>query len=368
MDINLRWNNKNSYSLAALAPLLPGAHIAKCPRDGIMVYSFASRQKQSVFEEVDGADTDSVFIAGGPHPSGVPEETLRHFDYVVIGEGEETLPELIKAIVSDGDVSGVKGIAYKNKSGKVVFTPRREPVDLDKYPCFDPDIAMAPLEISRGCPFRCKYCQTPRIFGGRLRHRSIESILKWAKYYNDLRFTSSNALAYGSDGIHPRFDRVEKLLSELRRTGDRNIYFGTFPSEVRPEFITEESIGLITKYCSNTKLNLGAQSGSDKVLQDIQRGHSVEDTCHGIELCFESGITPVVDFIVGFPDETEDDQEKSLEMIEWICRKGGNIHAHYLTPLPGTPYVNAVPSPVSDRFRRVLGKLALGGKATGSWG
>jgi radical SAM superfamily enzyme YgiQ (UPF0313 family) len=103
-------------------------------------------------------------------------------------------------------------------------------------------------------------------------------------------------------------------------------------------------------------------------LRDILRGHTVEDTYRGIELCFDNGITPVVDFIVGFPDETEDDQNKSLEMIEWICRKGGTVHAHYLTPLPGTPYEYAMPSPVSDRFKRVLGKLAMEGKATGSWG
>ncbi|MDK2912678.1 MAG: hypothetical protein PWR29_1635, partial [Methanolobus sp.] len=70
-----------------------------------MVYSFASRQKQSVFDEIAGAGTDSVFIAGGPHPSGAPEETLRFFDYVVVGEGEETLPELIETINSGGDVA-----------------------------------------------------------------------------------------------------------------------------------------------------------------------------------------------------------------------------------------------------------------------
>ena len=368
MDINLRWDNKNSYSFAALAPLLTGAQRSKGPRDGIMIYSFASRQKESVFKEVTDAGTDSVFIAGGPHPSGAPEETLRYFDYVVLGEGEETLPELIKAIISREDTSEVKGIAYRDNRGNAVFTARREPVDLDKYPCFDPGIAMAPMEISRGCPFRCKYCQTPRIFGGKLRHRSIDSIAEWAKYFKDMRFTSSNALAYGSDGIHPRFDLVEKLLSRLRKIEGKNIYFGTFPSEVRPEFINQESIGLITKYCDNTRLNLGAQSGSEDVLRDILRGHTVEDTYRGIELCFDNGITPVVDFIVGFPDETEDDQNKSLEMIEWICRKGGTVHAHYLTPLPGTPYEYAMPSPVSDRFKRVLGKLAMEGKATGSWG
>ena len=368
MDINLRWDNKNSYSFAALAPLLPGSKRSKGPGDGIMVYSFATRQKESVFEEVAGADTDSVLIAGGPHPTGAPEETLRHFDYVVLGEGEETLPQLVKAIISGEDTSKVKGIAYRDNSGKAIFTACREPVDLDNYPCFDPNIAMAPMEISRGCPFRCKYCQTPRIFGGKLRHRSIGSIVRWAKYFKDMRFTSSNALAYGSDGIHPRLDRVEKLLSELRSIQGKKIYFGTFPSEVRPEFITQEAIGIITKYCDNTRLNLGAQSGSEQVLRNILRGHTVEDTFRGIELCFENGITPVVDFIVGFPDETEDDQNKSLEMIEWICRRGGTVHAHYLTPLPGTPYEHAVPSPVNGRFKHVLGKLAMEGKATGSWG
>ncbi|MBN2109726.1 MAG: TIGR04013 family B12-binding domain/radical SAM domain-containing protein [Methanosarcinaceae archaeon] len=367
MDINFRWNRKNSYSLAALAPLLPDARMAKKPENGLMIYSFASSQRTSIFSEVGNAGADSIFIAGGPHPSGAPEETLHYFDYVVIGEGEATLPELVTALGSGGDVTGIKGIAYKDANGNAVFTETRENVDLDRYPCFDPARAMAPLEISRGCPFGCKFCQTPRLFGRRVRHRSIDSIARFAQYYHDLRFTSSNALAYGSDGIHPRTDRVEKLLSTLRKMEDKRIYFGTFPSEVRPEFITERSIGLITKYCDNTRLNLGAQSGSDRILKEIHRGHTTEDTIRGIELCFEYGITPVVDFIAGFPDETEEEQDESLEMIRWICRKGGNIHAHYLTPLPGTPYENATPSVVSKRFRKVLGKMALEGKATGSW-
>jgi len=367
MDINFRWNRKNSYSLAALAPLLPDAKMAKKPENGLMVYSFASRQKDSVFSEVENANTDSIFIAGGPHPSGATEETLHYFDYVVIGEGEEALPELVRRLKSGDDVSKVKGIAYKDDSGKIIFTEARKPVNLDNYPCFDPARAMAPLEISRGCPFRCKYCQTPRLFGGKVRHRSIDSVVRYAQYYGDLRFTSSNALAYGSDGVHPRLDKVERLLSSLRKMEDKKIYFGTFPSEVRPEFITEESIELITKYCDNTKLNLGAQSGSDRVLKEIRRGHSTEDSQRSIETCFEHGIVPVVDFIVGFPDETEEEQEMSLEMIKWICKKGGKVHAHYLTPLPGTPYENAQPSTVSSRFKKVLGKMALEGKATGSW-
>ncbi|WP_319508553.1 TIGR04013 family B12-binding domain/radical SAM domain-containing protein [uncultured Methanolobus sp.] len=367
MDVCFRWNKKNMYSLAALAPLVPGALKVKEPHDGIMIYSFATRQAESVFREVKKANTDSIFIAGGPHPSGAVEDTLDHFDYVVVGEGEETLPELIEAIISGKDVSKIKGIAYKDAGGNTAHTDKRDPVDLDRYPCFDPDVVMAPLEISRGCPFRCKYCQTPRLFGNKMRHRSVDSIMRFVKYYKDLRFTSSNALAYGSDGIHPRLDRVEKLLSTLHGYGDRNIFFGTFPSEVRPEFVTNESLELITKYCTNTKLSLGAQSGSDRILRSILRGHTVDDVVNSIELCFDHGITPVVDFMVGFPDETEEEQDMSLELIKWICKKGGHVHSHYLTPLPGTPYANVTTSPVSDHYRKVLGKMALEGKVTGSW-
>ncbi|WP_292471312.1 TIGR04013 family B12-binding domain/radical SAM domain-containing protein [Methanolobus sp.] len=367
MDVSFRWNKKNAYSLAALAPLVPGALQAKEPHDGIMIYSFATRQAESIFREVNKASTDSIYIAGGPHPSGATEETLEFFDYVVVGEGEETLPELIDTIISGKDVSQVKGIAYKDANGKTTLTDKRDPVDLDKYPCFDPNILRSPLEISRGCPFRCKYCQTPRLFGGKVRHRSIDSIVSFAKHYNDLRFTSSNALAYGSDGIHPRLDKVEKLLSTLHRIDGKEIYYGTFPSEVRPEFVTDESLELITKYCTNTKLSLGAQSGSDRILRSILRGHTVDDVVRSIELCFNHGITPIVDFMVGFPDETEEEQEMSLELIQWICKKGGHVHSHYLTPLPDTPYANVTTSPVSNRYRKVMGKMALEGKVTGSW-
>lgn len=368
MEVNFRYSKKNSYSFAALSPVLPEAGFTDRPINGIMIYSFTTRQAAKVFKEIENAGTDSIFIAGGPHPSGCPEETLEYFDYIVIGEGEETLPELVRVLKERGDPEKVKGIAYKNpETGEMVLTPERQHVNLDSYPCFDPKKLRAPIEISRGCPWSCKYCQTPRLFGREVRHRSIDSILKNAQHYDDLRFIASNAFAYGSNGIHPRFDKVEKLLSALHGLPDKKIFFGTFPSEVRPEFVTEESVELVRKYCANDSLSLGAQSGSDSVLKEIRRGHTVEDSISAVECCIEHKIVPAVDFIFGLPTETEEDQEKSLELVRWICKKGGTVRAHYMTPLPGTPYASAVPSQVSDRVRRELGKLALGGKLTGYW-
>lgn len=368
MDVHFRYSKKNSYSFAVLSPLLPEAGFADRPLEGIMIYSFTTRQAAKVFMEVINAGTDSIFIAGGPHPSGVPDETLEYFDYVVLGEGEETLPELVKVLKEGGDPRKVWGIAYRDSgTGKIVTTPKRPYVNLDTYPCFDPKKLRSPIEISRGCPWGCKYCQTPRLFGREIRHRSVDSILKNAGHYNDLRFIASNAFAYGSDGIHPRFDKVEKLLSALHALPDKKIFFGTFPSEARPEFVTEESAELVRKYCANDSLSLGAQSGSDRILKEIRRGHTVEDTISAVECSLEHEIVPAVDFIFGLPTETEEDQEKSLDLVCWICSKGGTVRAHYMTPLPGTPYSSAVPVEVNDGVRRELGKLALGGKLTGYW-
>ncbi len=359
-----RWNKRNSYSIAALLPLVEGGGLAKKPKEGIMLYSFATAQAEEVYREVAGSKVDAIYVAGGPHPSARPEEALGCFDYVVIGEGEETLPELIEAIRSGGDPETVRGIAYR-REGTVRITPEREHVDLDEYPPFRPPI-FSPLEISRGCPWGCAYCQTPRLFGRNMRHRSIPTILRYARCYSDLRFTSPNALAYGSDGVHPRIDKVERLLKSLSEL-NKPIYFGTFPSEVRPDFVSEEALDLVARYCKNRHLSIGGQSGSDRILKMIGRGHDVETVRRACEICLDRGIVPNLDLIVGLPGETEEDQRMTLDLAREVVGGGGRIRAHHFTPLPGTPLEDALPAPLSGEVAKEMGKLALRGKATGKW-
>ena len=360
-----RWNKKNGYSIAALLPLVRGAGLADGPRDGIMLYSFATAQADEVYREVGAANVEAVYVAGGPHPSARPEEALRLFDYVVIGEGEETLPELIGIIRSGVDPETVRGIAYM-RDGTVRMTPAREHVDLDLYPPFQPPI-FSPLEISRGCPWGCAYCQTPRLFGRRMRHRSISTIKEYARCYSDLRFTSPNALAYGSDGVHPRIDKVERLLKSLSEL-NKPIYFGTFPSEVRPDFVSDEALDLVARYCKNRYLSIGGQSGSDRILKMIGRGHDVEAIRRACDLSLDRGIVPNLDLIVGLPGETPEDQRMTLALAREVVGGGGRIRAHHFTPLPGTPLEDAKPAVLADEVAKEMGKLALRGKATGRWG
>jgi len=360
-------------SIAVLMPLIQGADIVHEPCDGIMLYSFASQQAQDVFLEVKGSKTNSIYIAGGPHPSARPEETLRFFDYVVVGEGEETLPELIKILQKKGDISSVRGIAFKDRifnnspsvsENSISFTEKREHIMLDRYPPFDKSGVRSTIEITRGCPFSCAYCQTPQLFGHRMRHRSIDEIAIYAKYLKDVRFTSPNAFAYGSDGIHPRIEKIEALLKNLPR---KNIFFGTFPSEVRPEFINDRILELVSDHCANTTLSLGGQSGSQKILDLIHRGHTVEDIIVGVEKCLQHDFTPVVDFIFGLPGETEDEQLETLRLIQWITDKGGKVHSHYFMKLPGTEFETSTPATLSAQVKKTMGKLAFLGKTTGVW-
>ena len=378
LPVYFRYNKKNAYSYSALVPALPGATFSKKPENGIMIYSFFTNQKEDIFEEICQARADrlnSFFIAGGPHPSGAAAKTLEYFDAVVIGEGEETLPKMVSRILENErkgidrktGFEEIAGIAFKNNVGGIVITPPGPAVELDKFPCFSPNSIWRPLEISRGCPHRCKFCQTPQMFGYKMRHRSVSEIVKYAAYYDDLRFLSSNAFAYGGNGVTQKPEKVKDLLSSLSNLGGKRIFFGTFPSEVRPEFATEDMIDLVVKYCANDSLSIGAQSGSDTVLNEIGRGHSAEDVYNAAEVCLGAGITPIVDFIIGFPSETITDQEKTLEMIDWLCRNGGKVHAHYLTPLPSTPYEHSVPAKVHPDISKKLGKLALGGQLTGVW-
>jgi len=357
-----RYNNKNSYSIAALMPLVE-AGIAREPKDGIMLYSFATAQADEVYREVSRAVVDAVYIAGGPHPSALPEQVLEHFDFVVIGEGEETLPELIEAIENSRDPASVKGIAYKCQ-GQVLFTEKRPPVDLDSYPPFAK--ILSPIEISRGCPWGCTYCQTPRLFGSCMRHRSIPVIAKYARYHKDIRFTSPNSLAFGSDGRRPRLEKVEALLKVLAEQ-KKPIYFGTFPSEVRPEFVTPAALELVVKYCANKSLSLGGQSGSPAVLRRIGRGHGRGEIEAACELALDYGLTPQVDLIFGLPMESEEDQRMTLDLVRWIAAKGGKVRAHRFTPLPGTPLAGTRPAPLADDVEACLGKMALEGRLTGTW-
>lgn len=322
------------------------------PAPDITCYSLNSVNEPAFREEI--ARAGCTTIVGGPHASACPEQVAAYADYVVVGEGEFTLPRLLSRL-EEGGTGPVPGVVCRGGT-----LPTDHTVILDAFPPFS--VMKGYIEISRGCPFGCAYCQTPCLFGSTMRHRSIDTIVRFASRYHDIRFVSPNALAYGSDGRTPRLEKVAALLSRL----SGNIYFGTFPSEVRPEFISGEALDLIASCRASRRIAFGAQSGSDRILSLIRRGHTIADVIAAVECCRAHDFVPSVDFILGFPFETAEDEEETLGLIRWVTRHG-KARVHAFIPLPGTALAGTVPRPLSRHTLQILGNLALHGRITGSW-
>ena len=212
-------------------------------------------------------------LAGGPHVTACAEEVLdAGADVAFRGEAELSFPAVLRSIAGEREIRGVQS------------SP--DTVCLDSFLSISPKRGMfGPIEITRGCAFACSYCQTSHIFGVKLRHRSIDSIVRQA----------AGAPVGQPQGRAPfvaqcfflRFPRWTaaqpaghaRSAGALRKavTASARISFAHFPSEARPEHITPETLDLLKEFADNDEIVIGAQSGSRRMLEACHRSHTVEN-------------------------------------------------------------------------------------------
>lgn len=300
-------------------------------------------------------------IVGGPHATARPKDFFDlGFDAVVKGDGELAIKNIVERITLGKEISGLYSLPINS---------------LDAFPPFPDDkTCYKPIEISRGCPFACSYCQTTFLFSPKPLHRSIDNILFYIKKaiswgIRDFRFITPNALGYGSFAKGPNISILSELLSKIKTLlNDRGrIFFGSFPSEVRPEFVTKEAILLLKEFVDNRRIIVGAQTFSERLLTLCHRGHTVEDIERAIEIILEAGFSVDVDLIVGFPNEEEQDLEQTLSYIGRYSDDKVKFHLHYFMPLPGTPWEKERPSKLPDFALREFKRLTGKGKVWGAW-
>lgn len=320
-------------------------------------------------------DPRIVHIAGGVHATAEPEATLRAgWDLVATGEGERTIIDLAVASRNGTDLAAVPGTATL-VADRLERRPRGERLALDDFPPFSLTHGrFGPIEITRGCIYACRFCQTPYFAGAAFRHRSIGNIRQWirelvARGFRDYRFLTPTSLSYGSHGPDPDLAAIEALLAGVREDigPDRKLWFGTFPSEVRPEHVTPASLALLRRYVSNRALILGGQSGSDRVLAHSARGHDAATVERAAALCLEHGFVPHVDFLFGLPEETPEDVAATLQLMDRLVSRGAKAHGHTFLPLPGTPFRRAAPGSLTAEVRQQLLRLASRGALYGQW-
>jgi B12-binding domain/radical SAM domain protein len=343
----------------------------------ISIMSAQAKESKETIKEIKDLNINNlIIVAGGPHVTGVSEDTLSWgADYSIIGEGEITLPELISQIMLKGNISLIKGLSYYDNNDKVIFTGHQPYVDLsDWHPFSISHNKVGPLELTRGCYYNCRFCQTPAIFGNRARHRSPEkifSVVEWMKkkHFNDIRFITPNAFGYYSQQPGKvNIERIFFLLDGIKRINKHcRIFLGTFPSEVRPEYVTPESLNLIKTFAVNRNIVIGAQTGSNNMLRRIRRGHTVEDIYKAVILTTNAGLKPFVDFILGLPEEDSDDINQSMKMIDNIVALGAKIHLHSFMPLVQTDLNNHFQREIDSLVKQKINKLISAGFAYGSW-
>lgn len=327
----------------------------------IVVYLFRSADRKEVFGELPRVAAHSEFLSvgAGAHPSGDPAGTLQYFDYAVVGDCEIAVRDLIETILGH-QLAFPVGTWYKS-NGEIMKGGTAKPVDLNLIPAFAPkNDLIAPIEITRGCCWGCKFCSVPYIYGGKLRHRSIDQIVKWAKIARDkgrkvINFLTPNAFSYASKGGREiRLDKIEMLLSSLSRIKGVKIVFGNYLSNVRPDFVNQDTIALVKKYTQTPTIHMGGQSGSDRILRSSRTGYTVDDIRRAVQIVRKAGLNCSVDFIYGLPGETRQDRTKTMNFIIELLHLGAKPRIHAFMPLPGTPFEHEprgkVPAKHKERF------------------
>lgn len=368
-------NGVDAVVAAARAALAaPGARV-------LIGWSFYSPDAAAMTAELAAvrahlADARVLHVCGGVHATAEPAATLRAgWDLVAIGEGERTVRDLVACVAAGGDPRALPGIASLAPDGTLRKNGRAERIELDDFPPFAPAHGrFGPIEITRGCVYACRFCQTPYFAGAAFRHRSVANVRHWARYlvgrgFRDFRFLTPTSMSYGARGPEPDLAAVEALLAGVREDigPARKLWFGTFPSEVRPEHVTPASLALLRRYVDNRTLIVGGQSGSDRVLAASARGHDVAAIERAVALCHEHGFVPHVDFLLGLPGEEPADVEATLQLMDRLVARGAKVHGHTFLPLPGTPFRRAAPGALTDAVRQRLRQLASKGQLYGQW-
>lgn len=296
-------------------------------------------------------DPGIPIVLGGVHPSLLPEESLENelVDVVVIGEGEKTAQELVRCFLEGGDLSGIKGIGYKDSGGRIRINPRRELLDMDSLEMDVPyellgkaffNSVTMPVHTSRGCPYRCGFCYNPVLNKRRYRYKSAERVVEEIEYLHrkykvyNFNFDYEDEFFVDPKRAYTIFKAV--IEKGLKIQWSAFCRFNTFDKAI-------ERFGLdfidVLKKSGCYYLSFGAESGSQRLLDSvILKDIKVDQIIRTIDRMKDAGIMHRVSFINCFPTETDADLDESFKVIERISKDNSKIvlGMFKLVPLPGT--------------------------------
>ncbi len=294
---------------------------------------------------------DLVTVVGGPHPSSAPEETFQSMedvlDFLFMGEAEIGLRKLLDMLNSEQrDFYNVPGLGWKDK-GQIILNDRLFVEDLDTlsmpawdiihpetYPesqhgAFFKKFPIAPIMLTRGCPYPCTFCGGSLISGKKIRRRSIDNVMDEINLlYNKYSIREFHVI---DDNFTQDASYAKKFLQRLK---DLKLDISwAVPNGVRMNTIDEEMLQLM-KETGLYLISLGIESGSDDVLRHMKKGTTTSKIRECVKMIRASGIDIAAFFILGFPGETEKTIKDTIRFSTELDIIRANFSIYL--PLPGS--------------------------------
>ena len=284
-------------------------------------------------------------LAGGPHVTILPEETLAkvpEIDIIVRGEGEETIADLYNAIENGKKFENVDGITYREKDA-IKSTPNRHPImdldslpflsyhllPIDKYKPHPPHGIRSPfiaMMSSRGCPYKCIYCSKP-IFGGKFRAQSPKRTVDEIEYLKD-NF-GINEIMFYDDSFTLDKKRIIQFSEELK---NRRLDI-LWACETRVNLISEELLKEM-KGSGCYMMAFGLESGSQEILDFLRKGVNLKQMRDAVNITHKTGISSIGYFMLGSPNETPQTIRNTIDFAKDL--KLDFAQFSITIPFPGT--------------------------------
>jgi anaerobic magnesium-protoporphyrin IX monomethyl ester cyclase len=283
-------------------------------------------------------------IAGGVHVTVLPKFTLEHhpeIDIITIGEGDYTTLELVKTLKSGGPLAKVRGIAFRQGKRIVITKPRPRITNMDELPfparhllpnnLYRPP-GKAPIKMpfttvmtSRGCPNACVFCASKTMWGMKLVQRSSENVL--AEIRGIVRDYRIKEIIFADDTFTINKKRLFAICDGLKEMG---LVWGC---SSRVNTVDEESIRKM-KLCGCVWLEFGIECGSQRMLDAVKKGITIEQAREAMRLARKYKIQTSMAFMIGNIGETREDIEATLRLLKEL--DGDYLNLSILTPYPGT--------------------------------
>ena len=307
--------------------------------------------RETVWElcaEIKSVIPDAFLALGGSHASLFPRHVFArtHASAVAIGEGEETFKELLSALATKSDLKKVAGLALKEADGSVFFTDKRRRIaDLDSiaFPHYEgfagfdfnnyngfPSLPRptAPIISSRGCVFDCSYCSSVSFWGNCWRGRSAENILAEIEWL--VKDMGARSIYFFDDNFTVKKERVIEVCEGIK---NRNLDI----KWACCSHVKLVNLELLQKMheCGCVGIDFGVESGSNKILHQINKKQTREDIEKAFSAAHAAGINPRAYLMVGNTGESCETIDETIDLIGKINPKS-SIGAQIVWLLPGT--------------------------------